>query len=118
MASLIDVLWILACPFFVGPLTFISCILFTIFPVRSVIFAPVVNLWPAPSIERCNNQILPLFMVLKWRWITAACIGVTEAAKETADCKNRPSDVGDRILPEKLRTMDLYNGISDQVYSN
>jgi len=52
-------------------------------------------------------------MVLKWRWILAACIGDFEAAKEIADCENRPSDAGNHRDPENDQAATRAFRISD-----
>jgi len=104
MAFPIEFLLILSGLFNAGLLSILFVILWSISPIPKSIFAAAVSLWPAPTIERGYNLILPLFMVLKWRWTTPACIGDIEAAKETTDCGNRPLDAGNCKDLKKAQT--------------
>src|SRR5215469_9247681 len=93
-------IWFLVCPL-VSEALFFICQCLYIVPLVWAFSAAVLNLWPAPSIERSFHPICPLFMVLKWRWTEHS-----EAAKElTAACGNQ-IDLGDREYPDNIWTCD------------
>src|SRR5215469_4354133 len=104
-------IWFLVCLFVNEALTFFWYQLYTIPPIRTF-SAAVLNLWPAPSIERSFHPIRPLFMVLKWRWTEHS-----EAAKEsTVACGNR-TDLGDCEYPDNAQTCDD-DGQQDNQHDN
>src|SRR5215469_8613606 len=111
MTSSLDFLLLLSGLLNAGLSSVLFFILWSRSPTLKSIFAAAVSLWPAPSIERCKNLILPLFIVLKWRWIPAAYIGDFEAAKEIADCENRPLDAGNYRDPENDQAVTRAFGI-------